>query len=322
MELRYDPRFTLEDISNQIDLIEDTARESDSLLIENETVAEVQGVLTRGVAYRASKLMTGARLHNERADYLREYEQYARLLGILALNVSYVTYDAVGDAHKMMKATGDYLNASKQAMVVEDYKQRLQGSFLERGKQGLAQRDRTRFVLPIALSSGAGGAGALVTAALLKSSEAATFQPIEFSPTLGGLATAATAASFLAVRSAVRSGSRQVGSMIGSQINASLLPYLERLEADENGEVSKDLEKLIGRYAVKHLEVHTDKLGKYFHDYELNQREDIDPMVKGALAVSAAETHKSYGIDPNNEWPGPWYLRIPSKILRTNLATS
>lgn len=324
MDIRYDHRFSLEETAAEIAKLEQYVGIGDRPLVEDETVGELQHAIQNRLAFASSELMTGVRRHREWKEYVRISSVSRQLMGHVALDLAYREFDASGDAHKTMQATGGYLNAFKLEMVQQDFRMRLRNSPLEEMKQRLAQRDKAQFALSTALSASAGGVGFLAAKAFLHSNEA-QISSIDFSPSLGGVMTVAAAIGALSVRSAVRSGSRQMGSILGSQINASIMPYLEKFDEDDGTkkeELSKDLESMIGRYALRHLEMYSDKLGKYFHTYDFSGRDDVADMVAGALDVAEKQLHRSYGVNPKKEWPDEWYLNLPSRILRINLATS
>lgn len=323
MDIRYAPYFSLDETAAQIATLEEHIGVTQTPFLENETVADLQHAMQSRVAYAASELMTGMRMHGERQEYLEAYQVYRRLLGAVALDAARRTYKETGNVDTVKREVNSYLRTSKHEMVALDYERRLEKSPLERAKQKVAQSDRARFVVPFGLSTGIGTAGLLATAAFVKTAETPALSSIDLSPSQRGIATLAAVAIGLATRSALRSGSGRVGAIVRNQANISILTYmLDKLDGEEGVEAGEEVEHLIGRYAMRHLEAHSDKLGRSILDYDVKSEEDIAPMVQRALDVSEAATHKSYGVDPKNEWPGPWYLRMPSRVLRVNLASS
>jgi hypothetical protein len=321
MDVRYDLRFSLEEVAAQVDVVEEFVGEGDVPLSSIKAVDSLQSALGFRVAFAASRLMTGMRWHDERHEYLDAYAVYRRLLGAIALDAANRTYDKSGDYLEVIQGVDAFIRGSKNKIVEDDFRLRLQGSPVERFKQSVAQDPKARFAIPFALTTGAGAAGVFATTAFLHSDEAASWASINITPTQSGIVAAATVAGGLIARSAVRSGSKRVGTVLGNQANMSFLTYmLDELDGEENENASRELEYLIGRYAVRHLQAHSERLSRALLDCSVKTKDDIPLMVKKALDASEAATHRSYGVDPDNEWPGPWYLRIPSKALRINLA--
>src|SRR5690606_34838225 len=119
---------------------------------QHETVIDLQHGMRNRVAYSASELMTGARLHRERLKYLDTYKGYRRLLGAVALDAAYREYDEHSDMDKVKKSVKRIIKVSDLEMVALDYKKRLSRSPLERTKQKIAQSDKARTMVPFTLS--------------------------------------------------------------------------------------------------------------------------------------------------------------------------
>lgn len=324
MDIHYDFRYSLEETGAEIAKLEQYVGVADEPLVENETVQELQNAMQHRVAYAASELMTGMRWHSEREQYLQAYEVYGRLLGAVALDGAYRAYDETGDIDKTKRSVKGYLKTSKLEMVALDYQKRLQRSPVERAKQDVAQNGLVRAVVPHALTAAGSLVGFAAAASFLRSNEGESLSNIDFTFTQQGMATAAMVASGLVVRSAVRGASRQAGTLLGNQFNANLLPYLLDTFDDKTaeGESSDDLKYLMGRYALRHLKAQLHETSDRILDYVVEDRDDIAPMVADALEVVSRGTHRSYGVNPDKEWPGPWYVSAPSRVLRVNVTTS
>lgn len=313
MATNFDLSSSFEDITAQVSLLKESVGVSEVPLVNDENVIELQNTTQYHVACAASELMTGVRWRRERQAYLKTYDVYRQLLGAVALDIAGRSYDQAGDIGKVKQDVFGYLQDSKQRMVTLDYRRRLEESAFERQKQWLAQHPKERFVLPIALS-------AITTGALYKAGEASS-SFVELTPSQGGLLGMMTVMGALAIRSALRNGPRQAGAVLKNQFNASLRTYmLEGPSTQDDEEVSTALDDLPEQYAARHLTLPFGAAAIYLVNCEVSGRQGFEPMIEGLLDITEESLHESYGIDVK-AGEGPWYKRLPSRLLRVDLAS-
>jgi hypothetical protein len=294
-------RSSLEGISTQITLLEQSVGRADIPLIEDEEVGKLQATTREHVADAASNLMTGLRHRSEQRDYLTTYEVYERLLGAVALDAANRVYDETGDSGEVKREVFDYLKDSKRSMVALDYEKRLEKSHLERSKQWLAHHRKTRAVLPFAISVG-------TTSALFRASDAYS-SVLDLTPTQGGLLGAMTLIGAAAIRSALRTGPTKAAAALKTQFNTSLETYTLKGAASRSNEPLA-LDDLPEQYAEQHLTLPFGAAAMYLVDYELKDEAGLRPMVDGLLNITEASMQESYGIKPEKVWQDPWYKRL------------
>lgn len=300
--------FSLRNIANQIDTIEQFA-DDNTPLIQNEDVTRLQDKMQHHVSDTAAELMTGLHKRSEQLEYMRAYESYRHLQGIVAADLAEKMYQEHGDTGSAKQAVFGYLQQSKRQMVTLDYQKRLEKSRLERSKQWLAHHRKTRFVGTAAVS-GATSSG------LFMAGDHMT-PMLEFTRTQStGVVGIGALILMLTMRSALRSGPTKAGEALSKQFNSTIKTYHVDRKKIRREEGAQALENLPVRYAEKHLAIPFGAAAMYLTNYDLsdinadNAPQRLQSMVDGALDITEESMLDSYGINPAKLAKKPWYKRL------------
>ena len=301
MEILSKPTSSLEEIAALVTSVEELV-DGDVPLQEREDVMDLLWVLENRVASTASQLMTGFRSEKEKHAFADTLSQLRRLTEAITLDIAYRTYDEVGDSGKVMRATLAFLEEVLADTVEADYEKRLDDSMFERLKQWFAHRGNMSKAASVGLSGAATLVTAATTAYIWKSGGDV---PMSDFDTLrrGGMFGVAAALGAIAVGALKKNGPRTVGRVVGGKVHASYEAYvLEQHSLRDGNGAHLPAEDLMEKYAERDLGAVIPAVALRLVDSDINDREDLAPLVEKILDVAEISILQSYGVDFEESW--------------------